>query len=230
MEYKDGSLSSLAPSCHLHLSAPPGVHHGGSHQFPRADICPLQYVRPVAGTTSPIASPSVPQKPRTFSLLSLQLAAHVAVFPPEMDRWELCAKPLTEFGWSGLAATSGATEQAPTARHYVLFDSDQHMRLRPLGPTWTVDIVAATQRDADVTAEAIPLDLRGLTGSICTGYLRSGLLFADVVAAYSEHCPAYMCPAGLFDVVDPNGAQFAQCPRTWRTWTLSGQLHWMQKV
>ena len=65
---------------------------------------------------------------------------------------------------------------------------------------------AATTRDAPYGTEAVPLDARALSGSICTCNLAAGTALADVREAYLSRCPAGKLPEVELSTQEPRRA------------------------
>ncbi|CAE7300846.1 unnamed protein product [Symbiodinium sp. CCMP2592] len=238
--YRARQQQHQADVCLTTSEVPPSVLYGCRHShFGPSPISTEGWTADCV-VSAPEAAPGA-QAPRHFTALSLQLAARVSVSPPEHDRWEVRTQPLASFQWSGLARPQERTDALPLPGQYVLFDTEYHMRVRPLGPLWTIDHVvadilslmprtravrflhrtleglptlqvSATLRDARPGEEATPLDLRDMTGAICTCYLSPGLPQDGILAAYQQHCPSGHLPTSPFGVVGPSGEAISAVP------------------
>ena len=158
---------------------------------------PSQLVRPVASTAGP-SDVQCPAHSSTFPPLRLQIAASIPIFPSELDRPELRARPITSFAWvTGHRATGAVTGELGQFDRFAIYDTAHHAQVRQLPRAWDLDHIVAevlsifprvrsirflrdrlpgmpsvqvsvVMRDAPIGQTVLPLDFRAMEGGICT--------------------------------------------------------------
>ena len=92
--------------------------------------------------TMPVLHPAA-KAPQAFTMLSLHVASRLPVYPTELDRHEVRGQELSHLRWCGVQQVPAASDEVASNLQYILFDTEVHMRSRPLRATWTLDHIVA---------------------------------------------------------------------------------------
>ena len=179
--------------------------------------------------------------PSQFSEIRLRIIAGVDLYPADMDRPEVRQQQLSSLDWlTGWRIRGGVGSEAQQDR-YALYSTDQHLQLRTMRRGWSIneliaDIVgvvprvrsvhllvdrldglpavqvAVTTREASANQFAVPLDLRGARGRVCTLNLEPGLSADTIVRRIAAECPATHAPQQDFHLALPDNTPLHVLP------------------
>ncbi|CAE7852303.1 SRP19 [Symbiodinium microadriaticum] len=179
--------------------------------------------------------------PSQFSEIRLRITANIDLYPADMDRPEIRQQQLTSHDWlTGWRIRGGVGPEAQQDR-YALYTTDHHLQLRTMRRGWSInelvaDVagvvprlrsirllvdrldglpaiqIAATTREVPATHHAVPLDLRGVRGRVCTLNLEPGLNVDTIMRRISEECPASHVPQQDFQLVMPDNTPLRILP------------------
>ncbi|CAE7867369.1 unnamed protein product [Symbiodinium necroappetens] len=173
--------------------------------------------------------------------LRIQLASRVALFPEELDRPEVRGQQVSQFWWFTGFRASGSVGDTPQQDRFALFTTASHVEVRSMRRGITLDAfiteiysvvpglrslrillerldglpavqIAATTREAPPLGCAMPVDLRGVEGRVCTINLLPGATTNMVSQEILSSCPPARRPQVPFRLFLPDGRAFVAIP------------------
>ena len=179
--------------------------------------------------------------PSQFSEIRLRITASIDLYPADMDRPEIRQQQLSSHDWlTGWRIRGGVGLEAQQDR-YALYSTEHHLQMRTMKRGWSInelvaDVagviprlrsvrllvdrldglpaiqIAATTREAPTAHHAVPLDLRGAGGRVCTINMEPGLSADTIRRRIFDECPASHVPQQDFHLVLPDSTPLHVLP------------------